>query len=677
MYISKVSIRNFRVFDSEGITASFKKGVNAVISENNCGKSALIDALRLAFSTISYRKEIYFNLSDLHMDRRGIRSNEANIDVYLDEVPPDLFEIWNPQDTTKGELHVRYYTVQTPDGKEKIRYQIWGGPVEGNPVSAETLEAIQIAYLGALRDAENELKPARAGKLATLFGSIVNTDEAKEQVLSAVKQANSNIEEQESVNQLRDIINSNLSVLEQDLLRQKVGIGLVEPRFESIAASLRAWLKPRWIYIRNDNPILQEVQRLYTGDEWAQATNAESEGVYIDVWALESKVLSEEIRGSLSSELSKKFEIMQNGLGYNNLLFMAAVLGDIEAATAETLFSLLLVEEPEAHLHPQLQELVHSFFEKNSNNDNVQVIYTSHSPTLVSRIGIDKVVLLFENAHKINCLSLSDSNLDERDKYYLERYLDVTKSQMLFAKGILFVEGISEALILPCLAKMIDRPFDKYAVTVVNVDGVSFEPFSKLLCFANDPQRQTIKAAIVTDDDRCTDKSVQAQYIPKDIDFDCGQTILSDVVSKLRTGSPSDRYNKIAGLCLSAHIGIYGAPKTLEYALSLSNANIPYMLSAIIDVYPQAGKALFNQVHRLDDINEKAACVWLFMRERSQQAEVAQALTKRINDKKIIIKKDDDSFEDIDSVEEFVVPEYIQNAIFLVTKEKIDGNTDG
>ncbi len=56
-----------------------------------------------------------------------------------------------------------------------------------------------------------------------------------------------------------------------------------------IAASLRAWLKPRWIYIRNDNPILQEVQRLYTDDEWAQAINAESEGVYIDVWTILGK----------------------------------------------------------------------------------------------------------------------------------------------------------------------------------------------------------------------------------------------------------------------------------------------------------------------------------------------------------------------------------------------------
>ena len=677
MYISKVIIRNFRVFDSKGITASFKKGINAIIGENNCGKSALVDALRIAFSTTSYRKEIYFYLSDFHIDSRGIRSDEAFIDVYFDEVPADFFEIWDPEDNTKGEFHIKYYSVRLPDGKEKIRYQIWGGPVEGNNLSSETLESIKTVYLSALRDSENELKPTRSGKLANLLSSIVNTDEAKEQILAAVKLANANIEGQQSVVQLQNIINTNLSVLEQDLLRQKVGVGLVEPKFESIAASLRAWLRPRWIYIKSDNPILEKVKGLYSDDEWRGATDSDTKGVFVDVWTTESKTLTDEIKEALSTELNKKFEIMQNGLGYNNLLFMAAVLGDIEAATAETLFSLLLVEEPEAHLHPQLQELVHSFFEKNSNNENVQVIYTSHSPTLISRIGIDKIVLLFENKHRIDCLSLSESNLDNKDRYYLERYLDVTKSQMLFAKGIIFVEGICEALILPCLAKIIDRPFDKYAVTIVNVDGVSFEPFSKLLCFANDPQRQTIKAAIITDDDRCVDKSNDAQYISKDIDYDCTQQELNEVVSRLSVGVPSYRYNKIVELCRTAHIGVFGAPKTLEYALASIETNIPYMLSAIIDVHPQVGKTLYNTVEQLPDVYLKAACIWLFMRQRSQQkAEVAQALTKRITDKKIIIKNANNSLEESDSMEDFIVPEYIQNAIFSVTKEKTNGNTD-
>ena len=91
---------------------------------------------------------------------------------------------------------------------------------------------------------------------------------------------------------------------------------------------------------------------------------------------------------------------------------------------------------------------------------------------------------------------------------------------MLFAKGILFVEGISEALLLPIFAEYLNRPLDKYAVEVINVDGVSFKPFANLLCYANDTHQVTIKATIITDDDRCTNKEDKETYIVKDIDYD-------------------------------------------------------------------------------------------------------------------------------------------------------------
>ena len=664
MYISKVVVKNFRLFDIEGITACFKKGVNAVISENNCGKTALIDAIRIAFSAVPYRKDIYFNLSDFHVDKYGNRCNEAQIDIYLDEVPPDFFEIWDPEDTTKGEFHVKYFIVQATGGKEKVRYSIWGGPVEGNPISAETFEAIQLVFLGALRDAETELRPNRVSKLASLLNTIASTTEVKNTLVNILSDANTNLLKQPPIKHVEEIINSNLSTIEQDVMQQKISLGLVPPRFESIAASLRIWLKPRWFYIATADSQYQPLKESFTPEEWKKYTEDDENGVYLDPHGLIAlnKTVPTEVQTVLSTLCNKSLDLFQNGLGYNNILFMAAVLGDMSSASEDTMYKLLLVEEPEAHLHPQLQELVHSFFEKNANNESIQVIYTSHSPTLVSRIGIDKVVLLYEDNHRINCLSLSQSSLDDIDKYKLERYLDVTKSQMLFAKGIIFVEGICEAILIPIMASLINRPFDRYGIEVVNIDGVSFKPFANLLRYAQTTET-TIRASIITDDDRCSNKTDLNNYIPKDLDYDTDR--ITEVIDKLRTSILSDRFNGIKELCEGSRISVFGAPKTFEYALSLEENNIPYILEAILATYPQSGASLTKQIQGLDSTSKKAACIWLYMQCRSKsKGDVAQALARRLTEELAHIPKPGEE----PKVTQFVVPEYIKEAIFSVTK---------
>ena len=80
---------------------------------------------------------------------------KAFISVYFNEISPDFFEIWDPEDPSKGEFHIRYYTVNAPEGKEKIRYNIWGGPVEGNPVSADIFEAIQLGVSWRIKRCRN------------------------------------------------------------------------------------------------------------------------------------------------------------------------------------------------------------------------------------------------------------------------------------------------------------------------------------------------------------------------------------------------------------------------------------------------------------------------------------------------------------------------------------------
>lgn len=666
MYISKIELRNFRIFDEVGITAHFKKGINAIISENNSGKTAIIDALRIAFSTVPYKKDIFFNLTDFHVRNDGVRCDEAYISIFFDELPADLFELWNPEDPTKGEFHIRYYTVKTPQGVEKVRYKIWGGPIEGNTVSSETFEAIQLVFLGALRDVETEMRPIKSSRLASLLGSVTNTPESRNEIVDVLRKANDDILAKQSVKKVREIVNDNLSTIEQDILRQHIELGLVEPRFDSIAASLRAWLKPRWFFLSKDASGFDTVKNAYTCEEWAQYATEKDNGAYLDVLALRAldKPVPEEVSVLLQSMSSHSFELFQNGLGYNNILFMSTVLGDMKTGTEDLLYSLLLVEEPEAHLHPQLQELVHSFFQKNAEKDSLQVIFTSHSPTLVSRVGIDRIILLYENCHRIDCLSLSQSNLSDDDRNNLERYLDVTKSQMLFAKGVIFVEGISEALLMPIFAEYIDRSLEKYAIEVVNVDGVAFKPFANLLCYANDTGRQTIKASIVTDDDRCTNRADPDHYISKEIDYDTAE--LESVVEKLKYSVGSERFQSIKDLCDESHVSLWSAKKTFEYELVLHENNISYLLSAITQSHPRAGAALFETVSKLETLEEKAACIWLFIRDRSQyKGEIAQNLARQLKSDLDILQGKTNG----EVAKPFVVPDYIKSAIFVVTKE--------
>ena len=56
MYLKKLIVKNFRIFDESGIELIFNRGINAIIGENNSGKSSVIDALRIVYSTVTYKK---------------------------------------------------------------------------------------------------------------------------------------------------------------------------------------------------------------------------------------------------------------------------------------------------------------------------------------------------------------------------------------------------------------------------------------------------------------------------------------------------------------------------------------------------------------------------------------------------------------------------------------------
>ncbi|WP_418747654.1 ATP-dependent nuclease [Frisingicoccus sp.] len=663
MYLKKLIIKNFRIFDETGIELIFNKGVNAIIGENNSGKSSVIDVLRIVYSTVTYRKDIFFSKSDFHVSEDGTVADYAQFDMYLEDVPRRMIEIWNPQSESGvgGDFHIKFEKYIAPNGAEKVRSVYWGFGTEGNQLSSDTFEAIDVVFLGALRDSESEMKPSRNSKLAQLLRNLVPEEAVRAELVQILNNANNDLLEKEQLKKTRNTINQNLARIEQEFLNQQIDIGLVEPRFDSIASSLRAWVKPKWILINKEDSVYEKAHSYFQSHMDLKKIQDSAKGVYFEISILDSETeIDTEVANRVREIANKSFELYQNGLGYNNLLFMSAVLGDMAIEKGGVYQNLLLVEEPEAHLHPQLQELVHNFLsDANKNDGNIQIIYTSHSPTLASKMDIENINLLYDYGHKKYCLPFSQTNLTEENKKYLQRYLDVTKSQMFFARGILFVEGISEAILLPAMAKALDRPLEKYAVELVNVDSVAFTPFVKLLssdkvktCFS--------KVSIVTDDDRCAKKN-EEDYIDKNFDYD---DISSTVVVNLQNGKPSDRCNDLTALCTGAGINIFTAFKTLEYALCCSEDNVYHMIEALKTCYTDLGPKLETKVGSLSQLSEKAACVWLFIRTRDKcKGAVAQYISQVINDQHELRKKG----EQIQR--EFIIPDYLKNAIYSVTEQ--------
>ena len=359
------------------------------------------------------------------------------------------------------------------------------------------------------------------------------------------------------------------------------------------------------------------------------------------------------------------FDLDQNGMGYNNLIYMGIVLGDLqERKKVESCsFNTLLIEEPEAHLHPQLQDLVFDFFKRVSSNRNastslVQVFVTSHSPILASRANIDNInVIYHDEARQIRVTALKNCPLEENHKEDLRRYLDVTKSQLFFSKGVILVEGISEALLLPIFAQRMSRRLDQNAIEVVNISGTAFEPFALLFNYLNNgdkyqkEKRLNIRAAIITDDDRCTSKE-DPNRINEDMDAE-------EILEKLANGFISPRAERATSL-EGGNLIVKKAYKTFEFELARAEDNLKVLLPALHSVHPRIADNLTNLFEEINNSELKAVYFWLACKDT--KAEFAQRLAALLQELD----------EDGKPTHEFIIPKYIEDVIKHVALVETD-----
>jgi putative ATP-dependent endonuclease of OLD family len=343
---------------------------------------------------------------------------------------------------------------------------------DGPEIGAAVRDLVRATYLRPLRDAEAELSPGRLSRLSQILGAHKNIEGQEKNDFDAANPTN-----------IPENLVGLMAFAQHHLGKHDV-IGGVEKAINT------QYLK----------------EFAFAGDHLASRIRIAPD--------LSLQAILEKFELSLQPKVHiTPDERCARGLGYNNALFMATEL--VLLSDGDEL-ALLLIEEPEAHLHPQLQERVQLLLEKKSSHADqgkrpVQVVMTTHSPSLAA--GADIAHLTLVSNGQLFPLGHGQTRLKTSDYEFLRRFIDATKANLFFARGVAIVEGPAEALLLPALAKACGRSFSDHGVSIVNVGGVGLYHYARILQRADDKASLPIPVACLTDRDVVPDAA--ADYVVK------------------------------------------------------------------------------------------------------------------------------------------------------------------
>lgn len=486
MYISEINIKDYKGFKGDNNLIEFTNGINVLIGQNNAGKTTVIDALRLLFdkdmnknlkiddfcknheinSFIDKAPEIVISARLVESDNEDDYSEDlVTVSTWLNKIEKPYeatitYKFFLPSKEQESSYKVimknkkfedinDYWEMLEYNFLRKYTWKIYvGNPEHQVTVDQESLRKFDFQFVDAIRDVQRDLVSGKNALLKEIIYFFMDYDikTDKEKDLEAREK---NIEEKR-----REFSKKSIELIKS--LQERMHKGKDE---------ILKYVKATGASIGNNKP--------------------DFEGKIVDT------ELYSALRLIVEDKTGIKLPVTQNGLGYNNLIYMSLLLAKMQKNSSSEylgenakIYSILAIEEPEAHLHPNMQYKFLKFLNENKSHEVRQVFITSHSANITAAVDLENIIILDrDDEHKIQVAypgKVFDNNTDKKSKDYIKRFLDVTKADMFFARRIILVEGIAEQLLIPEFAKKIGVDLIDKHISVINVGGRYFSHFLKL-----------------------------------------------------------------------------------------------------------------------------------------------------------------------------------------------------